>query len=97
MSLEVEDKWPSHYYCCYCPTPTHATIRVFAGISGGGWPACAIHEGKAVDVAIRSMFKDRPVADGYKVTAHRVVVDEGGWPTLGRRLFVVRRRTPVGG
>lgn len=97
MPLGVEDRWPRHYRCCYCKTLTRATIRVFSGVHGGGWPACDAHKVDAITDAMRSLLDGSKIADGYKVTAHQVVVDEGGWPMLGRRLFTVRRRTDVGG
>lgn len=86
--------WGSHYRCYWCAKghrQVPATIRVFAGIGGGGWPACAEHERKATERALSSLFGG--VVGNYTVKAYRVEPDEEGWPSMTALLFSARRRS----
>lgn len=86
-------------YCCYvCRRDARrvkAIIRVFSGSYGGeGFPACALHERRAVTEALEPLGENpskiyKP--ESYTVTAY-AVDERDGYPALGRRLWLARRR-----
>ncbi len=82
-------QWPRQYRCFVCDAD--ATIRVFSGTYGGGWPACGAHEQVAITRAMEPLGRI-DLATSYSVTAHRVTADEHGWPRMGRPLWTARRR-----
>ncbi len=87
--------WPHHYQCHWCRiaegATQHAAIRVFAGIMGGGWPACTKHANAAISIALRSMLEPNAHAD-YHVSAYAVHTDEGGYPFMRRPMWTARKR-----
>ena len=99
MPEPVMKFWGSHYRCYWCAKDGNkqepATIRVFSGIGGGGWPDCGEHEQKAIEKALRSLFVG--LVGNYSIKAYRVGVDEEGWPMMTELLFTARRRDHVEG
>lgn len=89
--------WPRHFLCHWCwkgGLVCKATMRAFAGkYGGGGWAACGIHENKAIEEALRSMFSTSiKLIDGFNVQAFRVEVHPEGFPIMTARLFTARRK-----
>jgi hypothetical protein len=85
--------WPKHYCCMTCAGP--AAIRIFSGTSigaaaSGGWPACWAHVADAETRAL-AQLRTSTTPVGWKVSAHRVEIDEEGWPVLGALLWEAKR------
>lgn len=80
------------YRCFICRA--HATIHVFSGVYGGGFPACDTHRLKAMDAALRAILTTSsiPLVAGYTVRAFSIVYDEYGSAARGHLLWSARPR-----
>ena len=77
-------RWSSRFMCFLCRA--RATVRIFSGTYGGGYPTCKEHEGEAAKQALEPLATNT-IADDYRVIAHEVLVDEYGHPKMGRVLW----------
>lgn len=71
-----------------------ATARIFSGTyCGDGFPTCEMHEHETVTKAL-SVFGDTrvPTTKDYEVVAYAVNWDNAEVPTLGRKLWCVRKK-----
>lgn len=93
MSTLDTAPWPRRFCCYVCERGVHATIRVFSGTYGGGFPACDEHANKAISQALEPLGGPH-VASDYVVTAYEVVTRDG-WPAKGRTLWHARMRIPL--
>ena len=85
--------WPLQYRCMICGCP--AAVRIFSGAgmgaaASGGWPACWSHVADAETRALAHLRTATTQPD-WRVTAHRIDIDEAGWPKLGVVLWEARR------
>jgi hypothetical protein len=87
-------KWGRNYRCYLCQQARgRATVRVFSGTYGGGYPTCDEHLDKTITVAMEPLQNPRiPLNDGYTVRAYEVVEGDDGYPRMGRLLWSARRR-----
>lgn len=88
--------WPKHYCCMTCGVP--AAVRIFSGSPigaavSGGWPACWTHVGDAETRALAHLRTSLTPPD-WRVTAHRVDIDEEGWPKPGAVMWEAKRPPP---
>jgi hypothetical protein len=67
VRVDVVSAWSSRWLCYVCKA--RATVRVFSGAMGGGWPACDEHRGSAEDEALKPLSR-RDLAEGYTVKAY---------------------------
>jgi len=88
--------WGSRMCCYVCRRQgrrVRAVIRIFSGITyhGDGWPACAEHA-KDAETAALEPLDDPRAGPEWQVKAYEVVADDHGFPKLGRKLWLAKKR-----
>jgi len=97
LSVTGPRAWSRPYRCFQCARDGRgriaATIRLFLGTSvggvmAGGYPACDEHANAEIEAALTALFRNGDRT--WRLVAHRVEVDDDGWPMLGRVIFTAR-------